>query len=116
MAGKTSKYFVHISRTGVARPVRVREERLHDQIVGLADGAYETVSVREGGKYILLVREQETCARTVPLNYAASILLGGRGRSVYGDAVLCMIDDTGDYVGFDKPFAQGMCAVLNLVE
>lgn len=114
MAGKTSKYFVHIARSGVARPVRVREEGMRNQIVGLADGDYTIVPVRDFGKYILLVREQE-CAAGVPLNYTASLLLGGRGRSVNGDAVFCMIDDDGNYIGFDKPVAQGMCAVLNLV-
>ena len=111
---QASKYFVHIARSGVARPVRIRYEGLHQQLVGLADGQYEILTVREGGKYILLAREQEGHAG-MALNYTATLLLGGRGRNVSGDAVFCMIDDEGNYIGFDKPVAQGICVALNLM-
>lgn len=111
---QASKYFVHIARSGVARPVRIRYEGLHRQLVGLADGEYTITPVREGGRYILLVRGQEGHAGML-INYAATLLLGGQGRSVSGDAVFCMIDDEGNYVGFDKPVAQGICVALNLV-
>ena len=104
------EYLVFISADGNVSPVRVREDK-HRQLCNLIDGEPEVMPSFHGGKYIFIADEDSSAS----VNYIASLFLGERGRFIRGSAVLCMISDDGNYVGFEKTSAQHLAGVMNLL-
>ena len=102
---------MHITGKGHAMPVRVRDGEKNVQLVRLVDGCPRLKTVKGPGKYILVTAADSSA----PVNVCASMLLSERGKVARGDTVLCMITDTGNYLGFEKKTAQGMCEMLNML-
>ena len=106
------EYLVYISPDGNTSPCRVRNNDTYHQLKNLVDGEPRIYYPFQGGKYIFVAAEESVaCA-----NYIASLFLGERGRYIRGGAVLCMIGERGEYVGFEKKVAQHIAGVMNLLE
>ncbi len=108
---KTNEYLVFISAYENVSPVRVRNNDMYHQLCNLIDGEPRIYYPFQGGKYIFVAAEESTAFT----NYIASLFLGERGRSIRGGAVLCMIGERGEYVGFEKKTAQHIAGVMNLL-
>lgn len=105
------EYLVFVSADGNVSPVRVRNNDMYHRLKNLLDGEPVMMSPFHSGKYIFIADARSEA----PTNYIASLFLGERGRYIRGAAVLCMIGERGEYVGFEKHAAQHLAGVMNLL-